>query len=118
MSSLSTAELAAMRNTANQAQPDTAVISRATLASDGMGGYTETWATVETASCRLDPPGNVRLDQWSEKIQNRSVFILNVEAGTDIQSGDKATLNGTIYLVIGVLTRSWEITRQAIVVES
>lgn len=106
-----------MRLTAEGALPDTATISRATLASDGMGGYTETWATVDTSSCRLDPPGNVRLDQWQEKIQNRTAFILNVEAGTAMKSGDHAVIGGQTYEVVGMLERSWEITRQGVVVE-
>lgn len=114
---LSSTELTAMRATAATALPDTATINRATLASDGMGGDTETWATVDTSSCRLDPPGNARLDQWQEKIMNRAVFILNLEEGTDIQSGDQATVNTKVYEVLGLMTGSWEITRRAAVVE-
>ena len=113
MSLLSAAQLTSMRATADLALPDSAVLSRATLASDGMGGYTETWATVE---CRLGPPGNARLDQWQEKIMNRAVFILSVPDDTDIQSQDRASVAGATYEVLGLLDGSWEITSRAVVV--
>lgn len=116
MAYLSAAEIAGMQATADLALPDSATIQRASLASDGMGGYTETWATVATVSCRLDPPGNARLDQWQEKIMNRAVYILNTPASTDIQSQDRATVNGSVYEVIGLMDASWEITSRAIVV--
>lgn len=113
---LTAAEIASMKTTANLALPDTAVISRASLVSDSAGGFTATWATVDTVSCRVDPPGNIRLDEWSEKIMDRSVWILSTEAGTDLQDGDQVVTGGVTYLVVGILTRSWEIIRQAIVV--
>ena len=114
---LSAAELSAMRETAYLALPDTAVIRRASLASDGMGGYTETWATVDTVSCRLDPPGNARLDQWQSKIMNRAAFVLNLEDGTDIKSGDQVTIGSKVYEALGLIVGSWEITRRMVVVE-
>lgn len=117
MSLLSDAQLAAMRSTADLALPDSAVISRATLASDLMGGYTETWATTATVACRLDPPGNARLDQWQEKIMNRAVFILNLPSTTGIQSQDRATISGGVYEVLGLMDGSWEITSRAVVVK-
>lgn len=48
-------EIAWMRGVQVQAQPGTAVIQRATLASDGMGGQTETWAAIGTVTARLMP---------------------------------------------------------------
>lgn len=116
VSLLSAAQIASMKTTADLALPDTAVISRATLASDSMGGYTETWATVATVACRLDPPGNARLDQWQEKIMNRAVFILSTPASTDIRSQDRATISGSVYEVLGLMDASWEITSRAVVV--
>ena len=114
---LSAAELAAMRETAAEAMPSTAVVSRASLASDSMGGFTETWATVDTVICRISPPGNVRLDQWSEKIQDRTPYILDAEEGSDIEPGDEVAIGSDTYLVVGLMVGSWEITRQMIVVK-
>lgn len=117
MSLLSAAQLTSMRATADLALPDSAVLSRATLTSDGMGGYTESWATTATVACRLDPPGNARLDQWQEKIMNRAAFILSVPDDTDIQSQDRASVSGSTYEVLGLLDASWEITSRAVVVK-
>jgi hypothetical protein len=114
---LSTAQITSMKTTANLALPDSAVITRATLARAANGGFTESWGTVATVACRIDPPGSVRLDQWSEKIQDRSPFILNLAAAGNIQSGDKATVGSEVYEVIGLMDGSWEITRRVVVVK-
>jgi hypothetical protein len=114
---LTDAEIAGMKETADLALPDTGTIRRATFASDGMGGFTETWATSATVACRVDFPGSIRLDQWQEKIQNRSVFILNVPADTELLGDDQVTVGTVIYSVIGVLSGSWEITERAVVVK-
>lgn len=117
MAYLTAAEIAAMKTAADLALPETVTISRASLASDGMGGFTETWATVTTAACRVDPPGTVRLDEWMDKIQNRSAWVLHVPAGTNITGNDQVTSGGVTYQVIGIISRDWEITRQAVVVK-
>lgn len=114
---LSTTQIASMKTSANLALPDSAVISRATLTRAASGGFSESWATVVTVACRVDAPGNVRLDQWSEKIQDRTPFILNVPAATNILSGDKATVGSEVYLVVGLMDGSWEITRRVVVVK-
>lgn len=116
MTMLSAVQLASMRATAAEAMPATGVVSRATMASDGMGGWSQTWGTVDTVSCRVSPPGNVRLDQWTEKIQNRTPYILDAEQGSDIEPGDQVTIGSETYLVVGIMVGSWEITRQMIVV--
>lgn len=113
---LSADELTAMRATAEEAMPVTGVVTRATMTSDGMGGWSQVWATVDTVSCRVSPPGNVRLDQWTEKIQNRTPYILDAEQGADIEPGDQVTIGSTVYLVVGIMVGSWEITRQMVVV--
>jgi hypothetical protein len=117
MSYLNATQLANMRTAADLALPDSGTPSRATLVSDSMGGYSETWANSTAAACRLDPPGNARLDQWQEKIMNRAVFILSTAYDTDIQTGDRWTISGSVYEVLGLLDASWEIMSRAVVVK-
>ena len=50
---VSTADLGWMRTTQGKALPGTAVVERYTTLADGMGGFSETWATVGTVDCRL-----------------------------------------------------------------
>lgn len=50
---LTAAELAAMQEVEESVMPSTGYIVRRTDASDGMGGYTETWGTVGTVTCDL-----------------------------------------------------------------
>lgn len=51
---LSATDLTALKAAQAEALPSTCSISRKTSVSDGMGGYTETWATLTASvACRL-----------------------------------------------------------------
>lgn len=54
---LSDAQLAAMRDDVARLLPGTAILQNKTVASDGAGGGSVTWAAVTggTVACRLDP---------------------------------------------------------------
>jgi hypothetical protein len=53
---LSTAELARLRADAEDYLPDTCTIQTVSRASDGLGGWTETWSNTYTGvACRLAP---------------------------------------------------------------
>ena len=55
MPELSAGELTAMRATQADTLPGTAVISRNTPTSDGMGGWTDAWAAIGTVDGRVAP---------------------------------------------------------------
>lgn len=109
-----------MRATLEQSLPDSCVIERRTLASDGQGGGSETWTALGTVSCRLSPEKRsgeeeyVRADSMAEE-RNR---ILTVPHGTAIEGRDRVTTGGATYEVSSVdAPMSWEIDRRVDVVE-
>jgi head-tail adaptor len=79
---ITTAELTAMRATQALTMDATVAIQRRTLASDGAGGHTQTWATVATTIGRLAPGAG----QDSVLAgQERSVHICSLRAiGEDL----------------------------------
>jgi head-tail adaptor len=71
---LSTLELARLRSEASDYMPDTCTLQTLTRASDGQGGWTETWANTYTSvSCRLAP---VRAAQ-SEQIEGGQLAAMS-----------------------------------------
>ncbi len=114
---LSNTELERMRETADQAMPDVAVVQRVAFASDGMGGLTQTWSTAATTVCRVDPPGrNPLVSTLGERIANRQVFVVSLPEGTDVLDGDRIIVGSATYEVLGTLGESWEIVIRAVCV--
>ena len=112
---LSPAELAAMRATAGvDALPGTATISRATVAPDGMGGQTQTWATVATVASRLSPSGGG--GQTEGLTGGRSTadsdWIITLPQGTDVRQADRIVTDGRTFEVENIADRDWELVRR------
>lgn len=116
---LSTADLDAMRSTLNQSLPDTAQVQRVTRTSDGMGGFTETWATVATVACRVSPSGNTPTEQVAaERVQDHVLWTLTLPAETDVTAADLIVVGSRTFEVVGVLApRSYEIATRVVAVE-
>jgi head-tail adaptor len=103
---LSTEDLAGMREQQEEAQPDTAVISRPVRTSDSAGGYTTALTTIATVTCRLAPSrprevlgGNreVTFTDWTITFPN----------GTDVQAGDTVVVGAQTFSVISTAVGSW-----------
>lgn len=102
MSSLLAAnDLVWMRAQQERIQPGTAVISRATLNSDGMGGNTETWGAIGTVTARLYPMAQ-RSDRemvTGGQIVSKSRWFVTMPNGTDVQPTDRVTMEGRTFEV-------------------
>lgn len=117
---LTAAELAAMRSEVEFTLPTTGAIYRRTMTSDSAGGFTVSEALVEAdVACRIDPISDrdAVLQTYAEKIGNRPVWKLALYYTEDITEGDVLIIgDDTRYEVIGLLERSWEIVRWALIV--
>lgn len=116
---LSASQLAGMRTAVEGTLPDTGSVYRRTLTSDSAGGYTVSEALVsDSVSCRIDPISDrdAILQVYAEKIGSRPVWKVAFYYTEAIQPGDRLLVDSTSYEVIGLLERSWEIVRWALIV--
>ncbi len=93
-----------MQATQNLAMPGSVVISRYTMASDGMGGQTQTWAAVGTVLMRIYF-GNSRA--FAEKVAGEQVvsktsWYATAPVGTVLTAKDRLSYNGRTWEVIQV----------------
>lgn len=113
----SATELDAMRSTLEASLPDTAQVRRKTLTSDGMGGQTESWATVATVACRVAPSGRPEERAVAERLASVSVWTVTLPALTDVRAVDRLVVGARTFEVVGVLARSDEVGRRVVCVE-
>ncbi|MGQ9809704.1 MAG: head-tail adaptor protein, partial [Armatimonadota bacterium] len=84
-------------------------------ASDGAGGFTETWTPVATAACRLSPLGQTPQEQViAARLTNISGWVVTLPALTDVRPTDRLVIGSRTFEVVGILTGSWEISRRVI----
>ena len=119
---LTTAEITQMRTDVETLLPDVGDILSLTQASDGQGGFTDTWGTATAnVACRLDPlMGHTMVGSMETMagaaIQPYSRFTLTVPNGTAITAANRFLLSGTSYNVISLDTgRSWNLCKRMIV---
>lgn len=114
---LSTAQLDSMRVTLDESLPDTAVVKRDTLTSDGAGGYTTSEATVATVACRVAPSGG-REAVIAGRLDAVATWTLTLPALTDVTAKDRIVVGTRTFEIAAVLDpRSWEIGRRVLCVE-
>lgn len=116
---LTASELSAMRSTLTGSLADTAEIKRRTLVSDGAGGYTESWSTVATVSCRVAPAGRSGDERRiADRLTAIGAWLVTLPATTDIAVADRITVGSRTFEVAGVLARSDEISRRVVCTEA
>jgi head-tail adaptor len=99
---LSAAELAQMRAVQMAALPGSAVIERASLASDGMGGFDEVWAAVGTVAARLYPQNVRALPEnavGGAAVISETRWFVTLPVGSTVTATDRLLIGG----------RSWEV---------
>ena len=108
---LSTAEITAMRTVQNQALPDTGIVYRLTRTTDGMGGFTESWAAVGTANCRIAPSGGQEATV-AGKLSSIGTWSLTFANGQDVRAADRVTVGAQTFAVettaAGSVDGSWQ----------
>jgi head-tail adaptor len=107
---LSAAELAAMRSTAGDALPGTAVLHRSTQSTDALGGRTDLWAAYGTVTCRVSPSTSMSDGEeiYGGEWHNAMPYIITLPYGTDVTSSDRVVANGQTFEVLAEDTdRDW-----------
>lgn len=119
---LSDADLSVMRAVTALHRPTPAQILRRTLAPDGWGGSTETWAVISPAGfvCRVAParPGEEVLAE--QRLEARDYWHVAVAWDTDLTAMDRvvAQVGSTAmtFEVVSIGPRSFEIEHSALCV--
>ena len=106
---LSSSELAAIREAIDDLFPDTCNIISITLASDGAGGFTESIATTSAGvSCRLDFPSPGKEAMASASLVPFKRGVVSMPYNTTVTVANRLEINSLTYNVIGVNTnQSW-----------
>lgn len=96
----------------NNAMPDTCNILSATLASDGMGGFTTTWGTATAnVPCRLDRVNTGLETQTGGAVELFQEWVLTMPYDETISTQNRIGTGGHIYEVTGVDDdKSWPVT--------
>lgn len=112
MSLLTTAELAELRAVQVLALPDTVVIHRYTLASDGMGNYDQAWAAVGTVAARLYPQSVRTMGETTAggaQVMSETRWFVTLPYGTTISAADRLRIGGRTWEIYQVNnTESWQ----------
>lgn len=115
---LSAAELSAMRATQGSALPGTAVISRNSPTSDGMGGWTDAWAAVGTVDGRLAPASESGAERLvAERITEEDAWVITVPYDTDVTAKDRVQIESRTFEVVSPLPRSWTTALRVVATE-
>lgn len=116
---LSASDLTAMQAQQAQAQPETCVVSRRTLASDGAGGQTETWAAVATTTARLTHAGQFSRGEQllAERLGVRYAVIVTLSVDMDVRVTDRLILGDRTLEVMGAPMGSWATARRVMAEE-
>lgn len=114
---LSAGELTAMRAVQSDTLPDTAVISRNTPTSDGMGGWTDAWAAIGTVDCRVSPAGGGAESLMAERITDTDAWNITLPYNTDVTAKDRVAIGSRTFEVVTALPKSWETARRVVATE-
>lgn len=93
-----------MRAQANDAMPASAVVQRVTLSSDGMGGASEAWAAVGTATARVSPNGAGSDTLLTGRPLHEAPWVVTLPYGTDVTERDRIVAAGMTLEVVDAPT--------------
>lgn len=100
---LTAAELTSLRAAQTATLPTVAVVQRLTLASDSMGGFSESAATAVTTTCRVAPARAGDAQVVAGRLRERTLLRITVPATTDVRTADRLVVSGVMYEVLAVL---------------
>lgn len=111
----SAADLELMRDAAEMMLNATAMVSRDTRVSDGMGGGTVT-TTTKTVACRVDllGPNSAQLVEVADRVAGRKARLLSFAYNADVREGDRVTVGALVLLVLAVSEEAWVVVKQAV----
>ena len=106
-----------MRSVQSETLPGTAVISRNTPTSDGMGGWTDAWAAIGTVDGRVSPSGGGSERLIAEQITDDDAWNITLPYNTDVTAKDRITIDSRTFEVVTALPKSWETARRVVATE-
>lgn len=101
---LTATELADMQTVEESVMSSSAVIVRFGTASDGMGGFTETWAAVGTVDCDLWPINRNVREQPTDggQIISRADWYITMPFDADVTAKDRVTIDSRTFEILFV----------------
>jgi len=98
---LSARDIACLAADVATVQPDSITLTRASAASDGLGGRTNTFSTVATYAARVAPVSTQQAEEEvGARLKDGMYYRISLPAGTDVRTADR--------IVYGTLTLSVE----------
>lgn len=109
---LTDSELAAIRSTASEALPGTAVIQGQAWVSDGGGGGSTAWTASGTVDCRLAPVGGSGGAEGVEgnRISAEAEYVVTLPFDAEVTTDSRLVIDGATYNIEAVRDRSWNAT--------
>ena len=103
-----TNEIAAQQDAVANTLAGSCVIERVTLTSDGQGGFTQAFAAVGTADCRIVAnSGNTKIT--GATFERVGDYTITLASGTDVEEQDRIIKDGINYRVLFVDdVRDWQ----------
>jgi head-tail adaptor len=115
---LTAADIASLRAAQEAALPETVTISRLTLADNGAGGFSESWATAATVSGRIGPYNRQASESIvAERLGGRAGYTVTLPALTDVREADRLVVGTRTFEVVQVIRRSHETARVVVCAE-
>lgn len=100
-------ELDQMRNDISDLLPDTATILSVSRVSDGQGGFTDSWGTVTTYSCRVDAAASSGISnfQGNEVVRGGAVqaygrWVATLPYNATVSAENRLECNGRTFNII------------------
>lgn len=114
MTMLTENEICDLRGEFDDLLGESCEIQRATTTSDGMGGSTDTWATVATVCCTVAPVSRTgRAERTGEQVREVQARMVTLPAETDVRLTDRLIVNGQTLEVVDLReSRTYEIVRR------
>jgi head-tail adaptor len=109
--------LAAMRTMQASTLTDMVTITRASSSSDGMGGYSDAWATAITTTCRVAPISSRDLATLGGKVFEGALVRVTLPASTAIDVADRISVGARAFDVLAISAHTAETARVCICAE-
>jgi len=98
-------ELTAMRAVQRDVMPGSAIIQRATLASDGMGNFNQTWLAAATVPARLYPQtlrGMGEDTSGGAQVISMTRWFVTLPYGSTVTASDRLSIDGRTFEIYQV----------------
>lgn len=102
---LNACDLAKLAEDVALVQTDSITLTRASSASDGLGGRTNTFSTVATYDARVAPVSTQQAEEEvGARLKDGMYYRVSLPAGTDIRTGDRISYGSLVLSVEAVMS--------------